>query len=188
MKVLFMFIVLLFVASCSNTLTHQEKQTVNSGELHQHIVRLGNKLFSTSRSIQLSESVAVGTFLPIKQLSGKDLPEKNVFGHKIQESFITIGMQAGLNIIEFKTMPSIKLQNGYDIMLSRDTKELNKEINAKYFLTGTYTEEVDHLIVNARIIELETQKVVAAATDYIPRNMMMSQQKITMNDGMIHRN
>ncbi len=188
MKTLFMLIVLFFVASCSSTLTEENKLMAKGEDIHQHVIRLGNKLFSTSKKIQLNEPVAVGTFLPIKQLSGKNLPDENVFGHKIQESFITIGMQAGLNIIEFKTMPSIKLQNGYDIMLSRDTKDLNNKINAKYFLTGTYTEEVDHLIVNARIIELETQKVVAAATDYIPRNMMMSQQKITMNNGMIHRN
>jgi len=188
MKTLFMLITLSLVASCSSTLLTDEKTLLaQNGDFHQHIIRLGNKLFSTSRKINLNEPVAVGTFLPIKQLNGKDVQNENVFGHKIQESFVTIGLQAGLNIIEFKTMPSIKLQDGYDIMLSRNTQDLNLKVNAKYFLTGTYTEEVDHFIVNARIIELETQKVVAAVTDTIPRDMTISQQKTTMNNGMLYR-
>lgn len=155
--------------------------------IHQHITRLGNKLFSSSKSIELDQQVAVGTFLPINQIGGSELPVENVLGQQIQESFVTVGTQAGLRIVEFKTMPAIKFQDGYDLMLSRNIAELNASVDAKYYITGTFAEQTDSFVINARIIDLTNQSVVAAATDFIPTNVMTSQHKISMKNNLLYR-
>jgi TolB-like protein len=113
--------------------------------------------------------------------------EQSHIGLQIQESFITLGAQAGLKIIEYKTMSSIKLQQGFDVMLSRDIQNLHEKINAQYFLTGTYSEQDNSLVVNARLIELSSQNVVAAATDYIPTLSLRSKQKVIMKKNMLYR-
>ncbi len=156
--------------------------------LHKQITLLANNLFSTSKDFAIRYPVAVGTFLPIQQIDGQNLPQDKEVGHLIQESFVTLGTQAGLNIVEYKTMPAIKLSDGYDIMLSRDIKNLNTNFSAKYYLTGTYTEQNEQLIVNARIIDLQSMEAKAAATRYIPINVTSNHNKLSLKNNMIYRN
>ncbi|XQW84739.1 FlgO family outer membrane protein [Thalassotalea piscium] len=202
MSRLFILVLSSFLLSCAqspisdeNSETNQENvsdptltQVQANQMIHQRMMILANKLFSTAQGIVPSKPVAVGTFLPVSQLGEKLMPTDNLIGHQVQESLITLGTQAGLNVIEFKTMPSVKLQSNYDIMLSRNIEELSNNFNAYYYLTGTYTEQTDSYIVNARIIELKTQRVVAAATDYIPIDIMSTQRKVGMKNNMLYRN
>ncbi|MGB1199483.1 MAG: FlgO family outer membrane protein [Thalassotalea sp.] len=200
MQRLFIFIGSLFLLACaesplyksdsarerSSTVTAPTRATEQM--IHQQMIVLGNALFSTAKNIEPSQSVAVGTFLPVNQLGGKLQPSDNLIGHQIQESFITLATQAGLNVIEFKTMPSVKLQSSYDVMLSRNTHELNENFNAHYYLTGTYSEQTDSYIINARIIELKTQQVVAAATNYLPIDIISTPRKVGVKNNMLYRN
>ncbi len=197
MKVHYLFLLIPVLLGCTQTPDETDmanafdKQSSNkstSETLHQHVTHLANNLFSTSKEFAIRYPIAVGTFLPIKQINGKNLPQEKEVGHLIQESFITLGTQAGLNIVEYKTMSAIKLSDGYDIMLSRDIKELNTQFKAKYYLTGTYSEQNDHLIVNARIIDLNSLEVKAAATTYIPIDVASNQNKLSLKNNMIYRN
>jgi hypothetical protein len=168
-------------------IAEQQINSTSENLIHNHITRLANTLFSSAKNIKLNQSVAVGTFLPIT-LGSKEIGikknklEKSHIGLQIQESFITLGTQAGLKIIEYKTMSSIKLQQSSDVMLSRDIKHLHNKVNAQYFLTGTYSIQENSLLVNARLIELNSQNVVAAATDYIPMVTSQSKQKLIQNN------
>lgn len=208
MRILTILISLSCIQACSNlsggsfeTAVSSEsvipKQQVNNSSenlIHQHVTRLANTLFSSAKNIKLNQSVAVGTFLPVSLTNEKSKLEQRNIGLQIQESFITLGSQAGLNIIEYKTMSSIIIQQDSDVMLSRNTQNLHEKINAKYFLTGTYSEQENSLVVNARLIELSSQNVVAAATDYIPtvslrskQDLLQGKQKITMKNNMLYR-
>ena len=159
----------------------------NKISIHQRMNKLANALFSHATDIELSQSVAIGTFLPIQLTNSPNLAEQNYIGLQIQESLITLATQAGLNVVEFKTASAIKITTNADVMLSRSTKELQRDVNAQYFLTGTYSEQSNQLMVNARIIELSTQRVIAAATDYMPMPSLENTNKITMKDNMLHR-
>jgi TolB-like protein len=199
MRILIILISLGFITACSTnagdffetangSVTPEQKIKGSSENLiHQHITRLANTLFSSAKNMKLSQSVAVGTFLPVSLINEKNMLEQSHIGLQIQESFITLGAQAGLKIIEYKTMSSIKLQQGFDVMLSRDIQNLHEKINAQYFLTGTYSEQDNSLVVNARLIELSSQNVVAAATDYIPTLSLRSKQKVIMKKNMLYR-
>jgi len=155
--------------------------------IHQDVTRLANKLFSNTKNIHLSQSVAIGTFLPIELTNTPNLAEQKLIGLQIQESFITLAAQAGLNVVEYKTASVIKITPNADVMLSRNTDDLQSDINAQYFLTGTYSEYNNKLMVNARIIELANQKVIAAATDYIVMPSLHNKQNITIKNNMIYR-
>ena len=155
--------------------------------IHYYVEQLARQLFQTSKDIKLNQSVAVGTFLPITDLEGKNLPSSNILGQQIQESLVTLATQAGLNVVEFKTSKAIKIHKNQDVMLSRNVSEIDANIKADYYLTGTYYTQEQNIIVNVRLIEVATHNVIAAATDLIPINvtwsqLQMSQPKVTINN------
>lgn len=169
-------------ASNANTLSGNTQIMV-----HQNVTRLANKLFANAKNIHLAQSVAIGTFLPIHLTNAPDLAEQDFIGLQIQESFITLAAQAGLNVVEFKTVSAIKIASNADVMLSRNIKDLKDDVNVQYFLTGTYSEHDNKLMVNARIIELSNQRVIAAATDTIAMPSLNNQQKTSMKNNMLYR-
>jgi TolB-like protein len=152
--------------------------------MHYYVQRLTSQLLNTAGVIDLRKSVAVGTILPIDLQSGQSLPG---LGQQIQESLITLSTQAGLRVLEYKTMPAIKMHQDQDVMLSRDVTALKQTINPEYFLTGTYSELENSVLVNLRLISLADNTVVAAASDYIPANAMWSDTKVSMKNSQIYR-
>jgi TolB-like protein len=165
--------------------------TVNphpSNTLHKHVEKLARQLLSTSQLIDKTQTVAVGTILPTMHANGESLPSHLALGLQIQESLMTFATQAGLKVIEYKTMPNIKISDQADKMLSRQVNELNPRIAADYFLTGTYTLQETNTIVNIRLIQVPENIVLAAATDYVPNDAMWSASKISVKHNQIYRN
>lgn len=179
------------------TNTQATQQTIGSPEnssatespqaIHYYVERLAEQFFITTNHIDTNKTVAIGTFLPINQLNGNTLPNAEPIAHQIQESFVTIATQVGLNVLEFKTMKHLKIKNNQDIMLSRQVDDLNTRIEADYFLTGNYIEHKNQLVVNARLIALPSRKVIAAATDYIPKNVMTTKSAVVLKNNQLYR-
>jgi TolB-like protein len=159
-----------------------------SNILHRHVEKLVRQLLSTSQLIDKTNTVAVGTILPTIHSNGESLPSHLALGLQIQESLMTFATQAGLKVIEYKTMPNIKISKQSDKMLSRQVNELNPTISADYFLTGTYTLQESSTIVNIRLIQIPENIVLAAATDYVPNDVMWSSSKVTLKNNQIYRN
>jgi TolB-like protein len=160
----------------------------NSNSLHGHVEKLTRQLLSTSQLIETTNTVAVGTILPTMYSDGEILPSHLALGLQIQESLMTFATQAGLKVIEYKTMPNIKISEHADKMLSRQVNQLNPTIAADYFLTGTYTLQENSTMVNIRLIQVPENIVLAAATDYVPNDVMWSSSKVSMKHNQIYRN
>jgi TolB-like protein len=159
-----------------------------SNILHRHVEKLIRQLLSTSQLIDKTNTVAVGTILPTTHSNGESLPSHLALGLQIQESLMTFATQAGFKVIEYKTMPNIRISKQSDKMLSRQVNELNPTISADYFLTGTYTLQESSTIVNIRLIQIPENIVLAAATDYVPNDVMWSTSKVTLKNNQIYRN
>ena len=156
--------------------------------IHYYVTRLAQQLFDTSSNINLNRAIAVGTILPVQHTSGNKLPLYGAYGLQIQESLMTLSTQAGLDVIDFKAMPMIKVGENYDIMLTRELDELDSAVQVDYFLTGTYSEQENSLVVNIRLVDIRSKKILAAATDYIPVNTMWSRSKVNIKNQIIYRN
>lgn len=171
MKMITAILSVLLLSACSSLLnfgnTHNTPDTSET-TLHQHVSQLARQLFSSSSRLQFNETIAVGSFLPVEDLAGKNIPPSSTLGQQIQESLVTLSAQAGMNVIEFKTTNTLKLEPHLDIMLSRDLQKINKDITIDFFLTGTYAFSQAGLVVNARLIDVSSSSVIAAATDIIP--------------------
>ena len=187
-----MFLIGTLASGCAKTdVTVSNARPSNahpSNTLHRHVEKLVTQLLSTSQLIDKTNTVAVGTILPTMDTSGESLPSRSALGLQIQESLMTFASQAGLKVIEYKTMPNIKISAQADKMLSRQLNELSPTITADYFLTGTYTLQENNTIVNIRLIQVPENIVLAAATDYVPNNVMWSSSKVALKNNQIYRN
>ncbi|MBS3799085.1 FlgO family outer membrane protein [Pseudoalteromonas sp. BDTF-M6] len=163
--------------------------------IHGHTQRLAEQLLARIHGnearqgeLHLSGRIAVGTFLPIKQLEhDSQQPKQHDLGLQLQDGLVTLMTQAGFQVVDFKQSDGIYMQTEQDKMLSRDVMRLTQRHNLDYYLTGTLLRQEDSYVVNARLIKLDTQQVVAAATDYIPANVMWPEQKSILRHGQIHR-
>ncbi|MFT5676404.1 MAG: TolB-like protein [Paraglaciecola sp.] len=182
----------LSISACTTSRqSHSDKPTQihhQQDALHRQVENLARQLFSTSQTIDITQTVAIGTILPAFTSSGGTLPLDSALGVQIQESLMTFATQAGMKVIEYKTMPAIKIGQQADEMLSRDISELNNNISADYFLTGTYTTQEDSTMINIRLIQVPDNIVLAAATDYVPNDIMWSRSKVSLKNNQIYRN
>jgi TolB-like protein len=197
-KFILLLLVSTMLSSCSNLAFNTEQNQTTQSQInpqstdkpqymHFYVEQLTRQLLATANKIDLKKSIAVGTILPSSLKTGNNLPANPQFGLQIQESLLTLATQAGLSVVEYKTMGSIKMGNQFDAMLSRDIDTLNSQVQADYFLTGTYTVMEQSTVVNLRLIEVPSNKVIAAATDYIPADAMWSATKVTLKDEHIYR-
>ena len=86
-------------------------------------------------------------------------------GRTLTECLITALEQKGFGIIELRKTNEIHIEerNG-EYFLSRDIKEINPSIQFSRVLVGTYSIEYDTVIVNARLLEVSTGKVIASSS------------------------
>ena len=202
MKIILGLLLIQLITGCSSIYNQAENllsSNTNDNELsnkaintqqptvHYYAKQLAEQFFTTSENIDINKTIAVGTFLPINNLNGNTLPQANPIAQQLQESFITIAAQVGLRVIEFKAMSQLTIKNNQDIMLSRKVEDLTQTINADYYLTGTYSEHKEKLMINVRLIELPSNIVVAAATDSIPADLMEYESKITYKNNQLYR-
>lgn len=164
---------------------HQPATT--EGSLHFHVEKLARQLFDTTNAFDVTLPVVIGTFLPSSSLSAQDPNVNMAYGVQIQESLTTFVTQAGLNVVEFKALPSVKVTSAADVMLSRSVNELDPAVKADYMITGSYTQQEQSLMVNVRMIRVFDKTIVAAATDYLPLNSMWSHSKVQLKQNQLYR-
>ncbi|WP_416306341.1 FlgO family outer membrane protein [Neptunicella sp. SCSIO 80796] len=158
-----------------------------TNNIHFHTEQLARQLFDTIQHLPSKAPVAVGTILPVELENGNALPDDASFGRQLQESLVTLATQAGLTVVEFKTTDSIELKQNRDIMLSRMIEQLDKNIDVKYFLTGTYSQQETQYVVNLRLIDVSSKQILAAATDYVPANVGWHSGNVMLQNQKLYR-
>ncbi|MDX1677662.1 FlgO family outer membrane protein [Arsukibacterium sp.] len=153
--------------------------------------RLARQLFA-----QLDDSplwlarpqIAVSSFLPATALNLRDAnTEQRDFANQLSESMLGHSRQFGYAVYEYRLSNEVMLADNYEQALSRQLADINRKGEANTLLTGTYTQQQDAVIVNARLIHIPSKQVLAAVTDYIPANVLWSTQQINKRGAMFYR-
>lgn len=71
-------------------------------------------------------------------------------------------------VLDFKATDYIRVTGEGDFLLSRDYLDLNSSLPIEYVLTGTMAKHQGGVLVNARILGIESRAVVASAQTLIP--------------------
>ena len=185
--------------SCSSLIQEDnfyKSEQVDQGEidsynLPKHAINdlvkgLAYQMLESSSFVNAKTPVAIASFVNLK-----DLESTNWLGNQIAESFVHELQRHGLVVIDFKTTGHIRVTKEGDYVFSRDWKELPERQIIDYVVAGTMMEQEDGIIINARMIGIQSHVVVATAQSFIPMWVLGEEkshnENVKMKDGMIIR-
>lgn len=155
--------------------SHVPMKTVN------HYVRsLMNDLINNMHYVGKKTPLGVSSFVYLDS----DLNKTNLLGKQIAESFMHEIHQTGIPVIDFKATNYIRITEEGDFSFSRDYMELQEVLPLKYVLSGTLVKHQDGILVNARIIGLQSKAVVASAQGFLPETIVKALLSSEETDGI----
>jgi TolB-like protein len=122
--------------------------------------------------LKLEYPIAVTSFVQLDAT----LNHADSLGNQLAESFITELRKVGLLVNDHKVMGNILVTSTGDFALSRDANNLKSGQNIGYVLTGTMVKNTKGMLINARIVGLSSNIVVAATSKLIPNIMLQELQ------------
>jgi TolB-like protein len=152
--------------------------------------RLAQRLFAdlAKDKVSLPGQLAVASFLPIRPLSLTSLSAQEIeLANQLAESMLSEAVQRGYDTVDIRLRQELLLLADHEQGLSRQLSELKQQHNARALLSGTYSVKEDGFIVNVRLIDLNNQQVLAAATDYVPDNVFWGAEKMRKRGNYFYR-
>jgi len=101
-------------------------------------------------------------------LIDSDLKATNLLGQQMAESFVHEFHKFRMPVVEFKATQYITVTEDGDFVLSRDFLDLKNATPIQYVLTGTMTKHQGGYLVNARMLGMKSNVIVASAQTFIP--------------------
>lgn len=129
-----------------------------------YVQNMAQDLVSNMEYVTERTPVAVTHF----SLIDSNLRETNLLGHQMAESFVHEFHKFRMPVVEYKATQFIRVTDTGDYVLSRDFLDLKNTTPIQYVLTGTMTKHQGGFIVNARMLGMESNVVVASAQSFIP--------------------
>jgi len=170
---------------------HQERGEIDSFDLPKHAINdvvkgLAYQMLDSSSFVNPKTPIAVASFVNLE-----DLESTNWLGNQLQENFVHELQMHGMVVVDFKTTGHIRVTESGDYVFTRDWKELPERQIIDYVVTGTMMEQETGIIINARMIGMQSRVVVATAQSFIPKwvvgEEITKNENVKMKDGMLIR-
>lgn len=132
--------------------------------IEDYAAQLIMQMLKTSVGLSPDLRIGVSSFVMLDE----SLQTTTVFGNQLSEYMITEMQKYGLAVIDHKLQPVLNVTNRGDIVFSRDVNRLSKSKIMDYVMSGTMIEKVNGIFVNARIISIKDNRVIASAHLTVP--------------------
>ena len=132
--------------------------------LSEYTEQMAADLRNDVRGMQLTPPLVVASFVNLDS----SLQNTNTLGTQIAESFINQLQQMGLPVSEHRISAKLNINEQGDFAFSRNPDQIAPQLNTGHVLTGTMIKNNQGVLVNARIINLESNTVVASASKFVP--------------------
>jgi TolB-like protein len=129
-----------------------------------YVRNMAQDLVSNMEYVSERTPVAVTHF----SLIDSDLKQTYLLGQQMAESFVHEFHKFRMPVVEFKATQFIRVTELGDFVMSRDFLDLKSNTPIQYVLTGTMTKHQGGFIVNARMLGMQSNVVVASAQSFIP--------------------
>jgi len=134
----------------------------SNGMADDKIVELADSLLASSRIAQADMgNIAITSFVNLHNLS-----RTSSFGRTLGETFFNELFIRGFNVADFRGQNALSVNPTGEFFITRDIKKINKKVANSYVLVGTFSSIDKKVVINARIMDNQTGRVVAAAKTY----------------------
>jgi len=127
-------------------------------QLDNVITELANKLFVYNKLSGDNEEIAITSFVDLDKLN-----KTTHFGRTLSEAFFDELFTRGFNVSDFRAQDTLSINANGEYFLTRDIRLLNKDVTSAYILVGTYSFFEGKVLINARILDNQSGKVLASA-------------------------
>jgi TolB-like protein len=94
------------------------------------------------------------------------------FGRVVSESLINELSNRGFNIIEYRGQMAVSINDEGEYFISRKPHELKNKIPNTYVVVGTYSRQLGKIMLNARVIDNITGKIISSARSTYAHGIM----------------
>lgn len=164
-----------------------EVQQIAVGPVLMYTERLASRLFTGLQPLTKG-AIAVVSFTEVRGLQPdpQNLP-LNMLGLQLQESMITIASQRGYLVKELRTGSAVEVFADHERLLSRDLADLAAQQAVRYVIVGTLNQAEEYTTVNARMVDIQNNAVVAAVSDVIPAAAMGATDQVQWRQQKLYR-
>ena len=152
------------VAKLKETLRQQNSSHY---DINHYVRGLMQDLVANLQYVNATTPVAVVSFVMLDS----NYNDSNLLGIQIAESLIHEVHKFGIPVIDFKTTGYIRITEQGDFAFSKDYEDFSGDMPARYIVGGTMLKHTDGYLINARIIGMQSQAVVASAQSFIPNSV-----------------
>ena len=124
-----------------------------------------------SETQNMSAELAVASFV---RLDGS-LQTSDQLGNQLAETFMHQLHRFGYQVVDIKLMNSGHISRMGDYVFSRKSEPKFNSEDAEYVLSGTMLYREKGVLVNARVMSLESKKVIATSSKMIPWYVLRSE-------------
>ncbi len=117
------------------------------------------------------QPIAISSFVQLDTA----LTHSNALGNQLAEHLFVQLHRLGVAVADIKVARHIRVTPQGDIALSRGAY-LDKQQRAAYVLTGTMLQDNAGVVVNARVVNLQSKALLASAQIHIPQFVLASAQ------------
>jgi TolB-like protein len=154
--------------SQENDRVQTTKQHLEVAADNQKYVTTQNTLEATITSLaaQMMQNKKMDTNKPVLITSFVRLDEfkkTTEFGRVVSESLINELSNRGFNIIEFRGQMAVSINDEGEYFISRKPHEIKGSIPNTYVVVGTYSRQAGKIMLNARVIDNITGKIISSA-------------------------
>ena len=151
-----------FVGCSQNTIVIPIKEASTNKTyltLNNAIVSLANQLSQNSR-IKPTDTgtITVTSFVDLQQLN-----KTSQFGRVLGESLFSELFVRGFNVSDFRGQNAISINGSGEFYITRNVAKLQSEVPNTYIVVGTYSKIDENVMINARILDNKTGKIVSSA-------------------------
>ncbi|GAA6203870.1 FlgO family outer membrane protein [Thalassotalea sp. SU-HH00458] len=141
---------------------------------------LAMKLIENMKYVSDKTPIAITSFVELDN----NLQTTNILGNQLAESFMNEMQEFGLSVVDVNHMGKVVVTPSGDFSFSRDGKELGQFPELDYVLSGTLTYNTRGVIINARIVGVDSKVVVSSAKGFIPHFIVESLHPSYLRDGI----
>lgn len=136
--------------------------------LNEYTEQLAYDLKRSLQDKKIDRNIVVATFVFLDS----SLRNTDVVGQQVAELLTTDLQNNNLPVIDLNLAGFIDINERGEFSLSQNDSDINGQLEIGYVCTGTLIENKQGLLINAKIIDRMTNRVVASANKTLPRAIL----------------
>ncbi|NOU50752.1 hypothetical protein HG263_09430 [Pseudoalteromonas sp. JBTF-M23] len=158
-----------------------QRANVSRKNINHYVRGIMQDLVENLQYVNAKTPLAVSSFVYLDD----DYGQATLLGNQLSESFMHELHKFGVSVVDFKTTDYMRVTPQGDFVFSRDYLELNETQNFQYVLAGTLVNHQGGVLVNARIVGINSKAVVGSAQGFIPQSVVDALGNSYRTDGIL---